>query len=449
MDIDPHITIEESYSDKTSRYTFKKFRFDNINKKIEGTLKTYPSKNIAYKDIKTISDNFKSEGIPKPNIKFFENDIYIKNPKSWNNLKYLLSLGDSKELRTHIFNLKTWRFKGDYYNIHSIVFSEHPLKKEIHLSSGRKEKIKYIEWNYFLSVLHNVSNAIVLVPNIKVKMNIYSKKISRKGKEYLRLKKIPQITCDEFLSFIDYSYSYLKSHNSRAIFVPLSLEWGVTETEKIIKHYADKGYKNIWINFFTKPVGFDSSGDIHFILKIIDKHMESHNVKDPKSTIIYFSHMRREETMNEKKETSNASDILSPFFGADIIGIPRDIPRFAQNDNETPEERKQRIIEQRIHKARIFDASTYYYYKLQQYPHQLPIDRDYLLNNALINKNINAHLIKVECRNIDKYFLDNSSIKNYLLEKKAIIEGKNTVADILGIQHINKNNTLFNFLKSN
>jgi hypothetical protein len=64
--------------------------------------------------------------------------------------------------------------------------------------------------------------------------------------------------------------------------------------------------------------------------------------------------MKREITSNPKETTSPASDVLSSVAGANIIGVNRE-PRRNLKDVKTED------LPPPQHKARLLDASTYYY----------------------------------------------------------------------------------------
>ena len=54
------------------------------------------------------------------------------------------------------------------------------------------------------------------------------------------------------------------------------------------------------------------------------------------------------------------------------------------------------------HKSRIFDPSTYYYYRLDKYPHKLPLSEEVLLKRD-VNKLLNSIILYREVENTKQF----------------------------------------------
>lgn len=449
MDIDPHITINESYGDKKSNYCFKVFTIDSINKKFEGKIKTYPNKDINSKSLQLLLNGIKRKGFSNPQFEIFESANYIKDNRSWKQLKETLSYGDSKILRQNVLKISKWLLNDGHSTVPSMVFSQNPLTKKIPECDSKDDTITSNEWDFFLSILHKISTPLILLPDLQVTRYVYEPITSKSGKKYLKPILEYIVSVEEYLSFIDSTFEYLNSKNHKPVFVPLSFQWGPEAIVKIIKHYSHNGYTNIWIDFFTKPVGYEESGKANYIIQQINNYFKPNEKNKPPNTMIYFSHMRREHTLNMKNDKLNASDALSPFFGADIIGVNRNMARFVPQASDTPIS-KANSVDALIHKARVFDPNTYYYVKTPNYPYKLPVEETNIINNKGINNNLNAYILDTEFKNVDQFFLNydkKKSVIDYLTKKPALTDEMNAIRDIATTKR-GKQNTLMMFLEN-
>jgi hypothetical protein len=229
----------------------------------------------------------------------------------------------------------------------------------------------------------------------------------------------------EYIKIIDESVKILSEFNKKPIFAPIQIQLSKKNMEKLLWHYKRNGYTNLWINFNASHIGGRYFSRVRTLIRMIDKIIGLNNV------VLYYSHIKREIDPNISDDYALASDILSQFFACDFIGINRepqrvfDIPEdkfkeyIAKKGYGSKEEYQQDL---KLHKSRIFDPESYYYYKINAYPHELQIDKNILFKKE-INNLYNSFLLYKEVENTKKYVEEEKKIKPYLKNKKAVIEG--------------------------
>ncbi|MHA1651634.1 MAG: hypothetical protein ACTSYB_15690 [Candidatus Helarchaeota archaeon] len=156
---------------------------------------------------------------------------------------------------------------------------------------------------------------------------------------------------------------------------------------------------------------------------------------------LYFSHIKKEINPHVKDERVIASDILSQFFAADFIGINmKPIRVFKKPIDEIIEEsimkgefqsKQQYQLAQKLHKSRIFDPESYYYYNINIYPHSLPFNRDSLLNKEEMNKLVNSTILFGEIERTKRALEDQKRIHPYLKNKLGLKENSDILDKII------------------
>lgn len=396
---DPHITIDPITSIlKHPDYCVRKLTFDHLNKHIETPFKVFSGKKLGLRDF----NNFTS-GIDD---RIVENGRYIKGYNAWNTLKYLLTNANGDERNFKLMNFfridpKLWDTVS--LTTISLVFPKNPYD-DIAISNKTNGQIitRHIEafsensMIFLLQFIYSRSSACVLVPDIKMQ--------SSSGD--------PIISIDKYLEHIDECVSILSQWNKKPIFVPLQIDRPVVEVERILDHYAEKKYSNIWINFLAHQCDASYIANIRSIRTIINKKMKS---LDP---ILYYTHIQKEITPNIQLKKVLASDILTQFNGADFIGINSgrydDSPGFSSEGEKADFKHAinlkislaQYKLMKSLHKNRLFDPNTYYYYNLDSYPRDLPTDLELLRTNDSINRIANGVLLYGEIERTRKYAIE-------------------------------------------
>jgi hypothetical protein len=354
------INIIEYIPDKTSQFNIKRYKIGN--RSFDVPEKTFDTKFITQKSFNVTGKK-----------EIIENSKYVKR---FSQIKEIFTTEDDKKIEK-FFQDKKWA--EDFFHINNITFCFNPFLEE-----NYKEVL-----DSFLDYLHGHSKEVLVIPNI-------TKKI---------------ISIDDYIKFVDYCHGILSSMNSKPIFVPISIRFGMEGINKLIEHYIKNEFYYIWFDFEGKPINKSTSSRIRRIRRLIDQK----NVFD--KVLLYFTNIKREIISNPKSDNSASSDILSTIGGANILGINREPQRFDPN-NKTERLDPKEIW---IHKARFFDSDTYYYKKFAQ-------------NTTIEPKNINiinnSHKIRDELKKQTEIFLENYKIRDYVI-KKPIIQENPFISKIL------------------
>jgi hypothetical protein len=396
---DPHLTVDPISSGlKHPDYSVREITFDNLNRSIETPFKVFPGKELST----DVFDNFTSN-IEKT---FVENGRYVKGYTSWDSLRYLLTeaSGNERNLKlTSFFRINRDLWDTLPFTTLSLVFPKNPHKEMIftYEKKGVPKTTRKIEafdencFTFLLSYIYSRSKACVLVPDIKLSSN-----------------GLPVLSISEYLDHIDEYVRILSQWNKKPIFVPLQLDLPVNHVDEILSHYAKKRYSNIWINFLSHQCDDSYIANIRAIRTIINKKMST------LTPVLYYSHIQKEITPNIQSEKVLASDILTQFNGADFIGINKsrfdDMPIFGDAAKKADYKHAidlgitldQYKMMRTLHKNRLFDPSSYYYYNLDLYPNDLPTDTDLLRTNESVNRIANGVLLYSEIERTKQFALE-------------------------------------------
>ena len=122
---------------------------------------------------------------------------------------------------------------------------------------------------------------------------------------------------------------------------------------------------------------------------------------------------------------------------------------------EDPEKRTQRLLREgfeseaeyntalQYHRSRIFDPESYYYYRIDRYPRNLPLSPQVILNNQEINRLVNNAYMYAEIERTKQVVEEDEYIKPYVKTKEAIEDNK-TIMDNIVVGK--RDTTLRNFL---
>jgi hypothetical protein len=163
---------------------------------------------------------------------------------------------------------------------------------------------------------------------------------------------------------------------------------------KLAHHYLKNEYYYYWFDFEGKSVNETSLARIHHFLRLI---RDSGNYG---RVLCYFTNIKREIISNPKDRESPASDILASVAGANIIGVNREPRRMIEGPLPPPE-----------HKARLFDADSYYYVKTN----------DSRWFNKERNVSHNSMLLDREFVNQSRSFLHNHNLESFLQKKEMLV----------------------------
>jgi len=431
-EFDPHISCEEIKKSKDiPGYISKSVIFDSAS---------YSDMITPYKiiDIQSLSRNTSPMF---SNLKYnivFESSKYIWHPQTYSAIneinegyvndtnKFLGILGLKPSLSDNVKNSMV---------IGSVAFHKNPFEERISVSSGKVYSPLNIDsFVTFLNNLYAYSKGMVLVPDINIA------RVPKKGYT---------IKSSEYLKLIDYFTTILSKRNNKPIFVPIQTNLTKKATEEILTFYKSKGYKNIWINFGGGEVRGRRLSGFRSILNILDNQYPKNDY------VLYCSHMQKEISPDIREIKAPSSDMLSQFIGVDFIGNPREKLGFP-GDFDIDEyikklgfkNKKDYEEAQKLHKSRIFDPLSYYYFSPKYYPN-LPgkINRNDLINDDSINKAVDNFIKFGETENVKSVFDKGQNLKNYLKNKTMFNESKDIFNEIIDYLPNNTKRTksLFDF----
>lgn len=389
-----NIDVKESIPDQGSDFNIKRFKIGGCD--IERPTKIIDAKNITRKAFNDEEKSFDA-------AIFETSKLFSKS-----SVESLLTETDDSRIRSK-FNGKKW-------------ISEHP-----HIISAT---FKFNPYNHYKSLdeiagyfdyYYSYSNTALLVPNIKFEKYEYW---TDDETEKQRSRKKILMDTDEYISFVEEAYEILDHKNNLPIFVPLSLRFDMSDIQKIAHKYMENDFFNIWIDFegaitTTKA----KSARIRNFLRNIEDLGRLDDV------IIHSTNIKREIISNLLEEKSPSSDVLAPLLGANLIGVNRSPQRPINNpwkkmaklppneQEKLKEQLKKEKIELKKHKTRVFDADTYYYYKLENTDYSPDMKEELMSKNR--NILFNSKLLDGEFSSQLEHFLGDADqdIQNYIEEK--------------------------------
>lgn len=404
-EFDPHINKHILNKAKDcSVYNVKEIEIEHSNKKIEAPYKVLEGKKINKENATWLTENIETP--------IFESGAYVSQYRSWNKLYYLLE--EAEETQTSglddFLGLRKKLWDSSLTTV-SFVFAKNPFIENVFGTEEGKKSLPPLDKDSYDSLLDYIdaaSKALILSPDIRIK-----------GRE-------KTITIDEYIKFVDHSIKVLSEFNKKPIFAPIQIHLSQKNLKKILMHYKKQKYTNIWVNFNANNIGGTYFSRLKTLHRLINKIMGLENVT------LYFSNIKKEINPHIKDEKVVGSDILSPFFAADFIGVTREPQRVI---DENQDERIKQLVMKgefkskedyeeslKLHKSRILDPESYYYYKIDKYPHKLNFDKNSLLDNTQLNKLLNSVIIYEEVEKTKKFVEEQKNIKPYLKNKKALNE---------------------------
>lgn len=416
-DFDPHLSCEERKKSKdVPGYKSKSVIFDSDR---------YSDIITPYKiiDMQSLSRNTLSIFSNLKHNIIFENSKYIWQPQTYSAIneinegyvndtnRFLGILGLKPLLSDNIRNSMS---------ISSVAFHRNPFKERISSSSGKVySPLNTDSFVTFLNNLYAYSKGMVLVPDIN---------IARIPKQGLT------IQSSEYLELIEYFTTILSERNNKPIFTPIQTNLTKKATEEILDFYKSKGYKNIWINFSGGEVRGRHLSGFRSILNILDKQYPTNDY------VLYCSQMQKEISPDIRDDKAPSSDMLSQFIGVDFIGSTREPVKGFSEDFDLEEyikklgfkNKKDYEEARKLHKSRIFDPLSYYYFSPKLYPN-LPgkLNRKDLINDDSINKAVDNFIKFRETENVKGIFDKGENLKNYLKNKNMFNESKDIFNEII------------------
>lgn len=417
-DFDPKISVLEfNKADDNDCCISKSLEISHKGRKFVTPVKTIEGRKINEKSLKDFAD------VKRP---ILEVGKCVTMFDSWNRLHYLLEEAEMDKTSglNDFLGIRRKLWEPSLTEI-SFVFPRNPFVENVFPPSKKNpdkpRKIRPLERDSYRTLLdhiHACSKPFVLVPDIRIK--------EEKGKA--------TIGVEEYLKHIDESVEILEQFNNKPIFVPIQIQLTYKKINRILEHYKKRGYTNIWVNFNGSHIHGTYFGRVRTLLSYIDYVIGLSNV------VLYYSHTKKESNTDPRLDKAISSDILSQFFGADFIGVNRG----GQGGGELTEEKLNELVAKygyntkeeylealNYHRNRLFDPTSYYYYKMSSYPNSLPPKSELLIKHGEINKLFNSSVQNKEVDNTKQFLLENGCIEPYVSKKDGFIENKNILDEVV------------------
>jgi len=372
-------------------------------------------------------------------IRIIEKPHYVCKSSSWDSIRKIID-GDNDFGSTISMKTTLHEELKNTMAFPSISFSRDPFvkcKKSFRDEENSNEektvyKIKEYEplneedFKGFLDNLWAYSKGMLLVPDIIIGHNqTVQGEVPEKTKP---------CTVDNFIKRIDSFYNLLKAKNKKPIFVPIQADQSIKINEQIISHYKKNGYCNIWVDFTGGAISKRRLAGLRGILRKLDE------VFGKNGYVVYYSHLKREYRSHMKESECPASDMLTQFVEADIVGLDRPRLSFVPDEDDD----KERMIEfgakteeeweamKTLNRSRIFDPASYYYYFPSDHPslNKKGDTTNYL--DPVINKAIDSLLKVSEVETVKVIKNEKNLVRPYIKDKKMFKNEKEIYDKIFG-----------------
>lgn len=388
-EFDSFINVDDIVKAKDSNYVTKELSFDNK------TILNTPYKIFNVSKVKLN----KLETPIKRNI--VESTKFINNKKSYDALYNLLENPSSNQKSKLNKFFKVDNTFKLHKSIISLTFSKNPFKSN-KFTRGKSKPISFSNFEYLLDYMHEYSTLFVLIPDIDFKSFD---------------------SIEEYMRYVENAVNTASSFNNKPIFVPLSMKLDNTNLEKLLHFYKKNNYGNIWFNFYSNQINTKIS-NIRYSLRLIDRLFKG-------TAVTYFSNMKKEINKHLDDVYTLPSDFLGPFFGCDFLGSNRESGFPGKNIKRTPEEIKEFKRKNLINQNRIFDASSYYYFSILEYPSELGLNSNSILQTNGLSDIINSRILSQELTKINDHVIENKNIRDYLKNKKMLQDNAKLKKDLL------------------
>ncbi|MHA1626335.1 MAG: hypothetical protein ACTSYT_00330 [Candidatus Asgardarchaeia archaeon] len=371
------IEIIECETDKESLFNIKRIRYGSF--KFDFIPKTVDTRNIKLSKWNFIEKNWSEK-------------IILESTKELRSLDEIDKILERERSEQNKFFRKIASL-SEYP--HNIIFTFN-----FNSSEDSNKLIKTRNYIAFFDLYHGYSNFWLFVPNIRPKKYLLTPKGKRKLTDIIGV--------EDYIKYVDTIFEILNYKNSKPIFVPISLKFGIKGVKEIIAHYLKKEYFYVWVDFEGSAVNEQSLGIMRHIFRTLE---ERGRLKD---VLFYLTNIRREIISHVREERAPASDVLASLVGGNIIGVNKEPRRFSDEKAYTKEELKS-------HKARILDRETYYYIKLTSKNLKLDEKED-LLKDTKYNMLFNNVLLHKELVSQCDEFSKEYRIKPYISKKTMLNE---------------------------
>lgn len=439
-EFDPHISINKvKAASDHSGYVIKEYSdfggYQNVTSPIKamdmGGLSSDTKRSFTFEE-------------DEPPIMLIEKPFSVDEARKWTAVKDLIEGDFNKTVEfSKLINLKPALCKefskASYFP--SIVFSSSPFKarvavqldKEGSKKAGRRKyhvkKYESLDRDNFETFIQNIyaySEGMVLVPDIMIR----------------EVQKVPHrvakgtwtCTVEEYIENVSGFCEIMRKKNNKPIFMPIQPTFTSKAIDQIIEHYRKSGFSNVWVDFCGGEVYHGRLAGLRMILDRLNKAF------GPTGYVVYYSHMKKEipTQADFTESTAPASDMLSQFVDADIIGANRN-RRGGGDDNDQDDQMKKHGITDRtewlrlraLRRSRVFDPDSYYYCFPTKHPllEDLNTAEEELTDPAYV-KAIDSRIKFDEVENVKRVCQDQMKVKPYTKKKKMFEDKKDVYKEI-------------------
>jgi hypothetical protein len=450
--IDPHISIQKvTPADDHHQYVIKEYSDFGGFKDVVTPLKAM--------DMNGLTDDTKGFYTTKSPVMLIERSFCVDGAGKWNKISEIIEddLNDTKKF-TELLKLKPTACKElpNVMAFPSIAFSSNPFKERILVWPDKKRGLKgkkrfhvkkypALDKRHFETFLQNLyaySEGMVFVPDIVMrKVQNVSHRVPRTA-----------VTCtvDDYLRIVDDFTAILSARNKKPIFWPIQPTSTSKAIDKILNHYKKNGYSNIWIDFTGGEVYHGRLAGLRSILSNLNATFGKNGY------VVYYSHLKKEITSQPTDVTAPASDMLSQFVEADIVGTNR-TKRGGPRDEDDIEkdmkrygvsERKDLYKKMQLNRSRIFDPDSYYYFYPAKHPKHTIFEKLGISDTDLLepeyNKAIDNSMKFQEIENVKRICQEQKKVKPYMKKRKMFIEKKDVYDQIF--EKPSQETSLFDFV---
>ena len=448
---DPHISIQKvTPADDHHQYVIKEYSDFGGFKDVVTPLKAM--------DMGGLTNDTKGFYTTKSPVMLIERAFCVDDAGKWNKINEIIEddLNDTKKF-TELLKLKPTACKElpNVMAFPSIVFSSNPFKDRTLVWPDKKRSLKgkkrfhvkrypALDKGHFETFLQNLyaySEGMVFVPDIAM----------RKVQKVAHRVPGMTVTCtvDDYLNIVTNFTDILSARNKKPIFLPIQPTFTSKAIEKILTHYREKGFSNIWIDFTGGEVYHRRLAGLRSILNRLNATFGKNGY------VVYYSHLKKEIISQPTDATAPASDMLSQFVEADIVGTNRS-KRGGPRDEDDIEkdmkrygvsERKELYKKMQLNRSRIFDSDSYYYFYPACHPNHSVFEKlgisDIDLLEPEYNKAIDSNIKLQEIENVKRICQEQKKVKPYTKNRKMFIDRKDVYDQIF--EQSSQGTSLFDF----
>ncbi len=372
------IDLKESISDKESAFNLKRFRMASLS--LEGPIRTVDSRHTTKRSLER----------ELPNL----GPVLIETSKTVaaDAVRSVVGSTDPAMLKRH-FGYANWY--SEHENAVNLTFKFNPL-----VEFDKLERITGYFDHYY-----QYSGTLLMVPNVKLSRNIYE------GGKKVGVQQI--IGAEDFRRYVSEVHELLDYRNKKPIFVPLNMNLDIKATEELADFFIRQGFTNVWVDMEASSTADKRRAAL--LRTFVRRFDEAERFDE---LVLYMTNIKREILAHPKDAHSPSSDVLAAVMGANIIGVNR-APQVMFPKGATPPPSPP-PGEMLSHKARLLDASSYYYTRLDAL--EMDEERRRRLYNKKENILSNTVLLNQELREQARRFLEELTIRPYISDKPMVRE---------------------------